>query len=224
MVFSPSEKITDIPNYVLASHGEMGAQEVKSIIGQHPEILSKILGEEYNQKEADETIITIENAIRCHMGPNPGFIEKILESVNKVLKRRGESEIKYPYPEKGDVVAETLLAADMCSLAGRKGREKVLAIRSNVPFFKEQDEILSKEYEKFGLDLSPGEAALLSGFDSAEQSRDMLKDLADREWVNKAIEASKEKDYLYEGKKVNYAQASVKREEFEKAKKIEMAA
>ena len=217
----PPEDKADIENFVLAVHGETGAEEAKKILEKNPEIITKILGESYNKKEAEKVILTIENAIRSHMGPHPGFMTGILERVNKTLRQKGEAEIKHPYPKKGDVVAETLLAADMCSLAGRKGREKVLAIRSAVPFFKKQDKELSEEYKKYNIDLTPGQAALLSGFKSAEEARDMIKNSADKEWINKAIEDSKKETYLYglgkELETVNYADAVEKKEKFEMA-------
>ncbi|MBU4331582.1 HD domain-containing protein [Patescibacteria group bacterium] len=216
----PPEESANIQNYMLAAHGEIAANEVKSIFEQQPEMLTKILGENYSEEDVEKTISTIEEAIRCHMGPHPGFMTRILENVNKELQKKGEMEIKHPYPEEGNIVAETLLAADMGSLADRKGREKVLTIRLNVPFFRKQDEHLSGECQEFDIDLSPGEAALLSGFDSAEQARDMLEDEDDREWVNELIEESKKGQYTYSEEKINYHDAITKREQFETAKRL----
>lgn len=220
----PPKEAGDIKNYILAAHGEIAAGELKNIIKEHPEILIEILGNNYNKKEGKQAIITIKNAIKSHMGPHPGFMTMILENVNKTLKEKGLDEIEHPYPPEGDAVSETLLAADMGSLASRKGREKVLAIRSAVPFFKKQDENLCKEYQELGIDLAQGEAALLSGFDSAKQAKDMLRDEGDKKWANELIEESKKEDYLYEGEKINYDEAIVKRERFEKAKTSKIAA
>ncbi len=215
----PDSETKDIPNYMLAAHGELGARETITILSEHPEILKKILGENYSGEEADKTVGLISNAIRAHMGPHPGFMTFVLNGVNSKLKEKGLPELQHPRPLEGEVISETLLAADMCSLAGRKGREKVLVIRSAVPNFKQEDEKTCAEYKKFGIDLTPGEAALLSAFASAEQARDMLKKESDRLWINSTIEESKEGGYLYENQPVNYAAASAKKEKFEKALK-----
>ena len=214
----PEDKKAKIPNYTLVAHGEMAASEIKNILNDYPEILNEILGDSYTEKEKEETTSIIENTIRSHMGPHPGFMGVILETVNKQLKEMGEEEIKHPYPN--NQIAETLLAVDMNSLAGVKGREKVLAIRSVVPFFQKQDEDLCNEYKKYNINLTMGEAALLSGFDSAEQARDMLKNQDDKEWINQTLEDSKDNDYFYKEEKINYQTAIAKRKEFEDAQKI----
>lgn len=214
----PKDKKAKIPNYTLAAHGEMAATEIKNILNQYPKILNEILGDNYSKEEKEETILIIENTIRSHMGPHPGFMDRILKNVNKELKEIGEKEIEHPYPD--NQIAETLLAVDMASLAGTKGRKKVLAIRSAVPFFKKQDEDICNEYKKYNINLTTGEAALLSGFDSAEQARDMLRNQEDREWINQTLENSKNNNYIYEKEEINYQTALAKRKEFEDAKKI----
>ena len=219
----PPKELADIQNYMLVAHGEIAANEIRGIFEQQPKMLTKILGENYSKEEGEETILTIENAIKSHMGPHPGFMTGILENVNKALQKKGEMKIKHPYPEEGNVEAETLLAADMGSLADCRGREKVLAIRFNVPFFKKQDEDLCEEYKKFAINLTPGEAALLSGFDSAEQARDMLKDEDDKEWVDRLIRESKRGQYTYSGETINHHDAIIKREQFETAKRLKEA-
>ncbi|MBU0723109.1 HD domain-containing protein [Patescibacteria group bacterium] len=227
----PASEVVDIPNYILAAHGDMAAKEIKEIVNTHPEVLDKILEEGYTEEEKEEVIDRIKKAIKSHMGPHPGFMDEILTKVNQALQEKGMAEIEHPYPEEGDEIAKTLLAAnmhlqvdeiaktllavDMRALAGEEGRKKVLAIRSAVPFFKEQDEQLCLEYKEYGIHLSVGEAALLSGFDSAEQAQNMLKDPEDNKWVGQAIEASKEKNYIYAGKPITYQDAISKREQFE---------
>jgi len=215
----PEKPIDAIPNYTLAAHGEMAASEIKNILNDYPEVLNKILGENYSEEEKEETTSIIKNAIRSHMGPHPGFMDGILEIANKHLKKMGKDEIKHPYPD--NKIAETLLAVDMASLAGSNGRKKVLAIRSAYPFFKKQDEDLCNDYKELKIDLTPGEAALLSGFDSADQARDMLKEQEDKEWVNQIIEDSKNSDYFYEGEKLNYQTTIAKRKEFQDAQMLE---
>jgi len=199
----PSAEFKDVPNYVLVNHGEMAAGEVKNILATHPEILTNILGAESSEEDKNAVISKMETAIRCHMGPHPGFMDGVLANANKKLEEKGLAQVGHPRPPEGDAVAETLLAADMCSLASVGGREKVLAIRSAVPFFRGQDVDLSEKYKVFGkytgnkMDLTPGEAALLSAFDSATQARDMLGSQSDRDWVDLRIKESMEKEYTY---------------------------
>lgn len=221
----PEEGAQNIPNYALAVHGEKMAGEVDDILNENPNILKEILGENYDPKEGEATAENIKTAIRCHMGPHPGFMTGILSGVNAKIKESnsGLQEIEHPYPPEGDKIAETLLAADMASLADSGGRKKIMAIRADVPFFTDQDQKLVNSYKNKGIDLLMGEAALLSGFDSAEQARDMIKNEEDKEWINQKIEESKKQSYAYKNKGlkidqlVNYSSAQGKREKFLKA-------
>jgi hypothetical protein len=204
----------EINNYVLAAHGEMAAEQLPNILNNHPETLTKILGNNYSKEDCSRVINQIQNALRCHMGPHPGFMDFILDSVNQRLSELGEPLLEHQPPKSGDKISEILLAADMYSLADRKGREKVLAIRLAVPIFQKQDEILCAKYNKLGINLSMGEAALLSGFDSADQAKDTIKDADDRIWIDQTIENSKNGDYKYGDEVVNYQQAVAKRNNY----------
>ena len=199
---NPPDDKKDIPNYVLAIHGDNAAEEAKKILERNEGVLKEILGEEYTDEDKEKAINTVSNAIRSHMGPHPGFMDFILNGANAKLKEKGEEAIEHPYPEEGNIVAEVLLAADMRSLAGNKGREKVLAIRGVSEFFQDLDRKTCKEYNQYLKssslgEITMGEAALLSGFDSAEQARDMIKNEGDRKWVGEAIEKSKKEPYRY---------------------------
>jgi response regulator RpfG family c-di-GMP phosphodiesterase len=123
-----SAETADIPNYILAAHGELAASEVPEILAEHPEVLSSIFGSKYTDQAGERITKQIQTAIRSHMGPHPGFMSGILAGVNKTLEKKGMARLEHTYPPADDKVAETLLAADMHSLAGRQGREKVLAI------------------------------------------------------------------------------------------------
>ncbi len=210
-----------ISNLVLAMHHDLAAKKVEPLLEKNPDILKEILGDNYTEEEKQDVVSKIQKAIKSHMGPHPGFMDGILASVNKGLKEKGAQPIEHPYPEKGDKVAETLLAADMKSLAGRKGREKVMSIRKAVPFFVSQDLETVKKYKEAGVDLTQGEAALLSGFDSAEQARDMLPDQEDKDWLKQAIEESMLEPYDFGDEKVSYFEALRKRTLFEASKQEE---
>ncbi len=212
---SAPEEYKDIPNYTLATHAETVAKEVPNILAD--EYLKSLNIQGDPEKIRQE----VTKAILEHMGPHPGFMDEILKGVNTELGKRGGKKIEHPSAE--GKLSEALLAADMKSLAGEKGRKKVLSIRSNVEFFANQDKNLAEEYKKYGIDLSQGEAAFLSGFDSAEQARDMQKDEGNREWVNQSIEDSKKVEYNFPGseKTITWAEVSTKRSQYADAKKLE---
>lgn len=200
-----------IDNYILAAHGEIAAEQLPDILNNQPEILTKLLGDNYSAEDYLLVLNKIQDALRCHMGPHPGFMDFILTNVNKQLAELGQPLIEHKRPKNGDKVAEILLAADMYSLADRQGREKILAIRLAVPFFQQQDSILCAEYNKLGINLTMGEAALLSGFDSADQAKYTVQDNDDQAWIDQAIEKSKNGDYKYGDEVINYQQAIAKR-------------
>ena len=212
---SVPEKYKDIPNYALAMHAKTATEKV-------PEILTderlKELGVEGDPEEIRQQV---SKAILEHMGPRPGFMTYILEKFNQDMEKIGEEGINYPEAE--GKISEVLLAADMKSLAGEKGRNKVLSIRANAKNFIEIDLKTVDEYKKYGIDLTQGEAALLSGFDSAFQARDMQKDPKNKEWVNKSIEDSKKAEYDFSGQKVTWQEASEKKRQYEEAKSLEEA-
>lgn len=206
---APPEKAKNITNYVLASHGEKAAEQVDNLVTN--KILEKAgvdITDENAVKSAKDQIASV---IKEHMGPHPGFMDFILGSVNKQiqeenkkLKAQGKElipEIKHP-PAKGKI-SETLLAADMASLASRAGREKVLAIRSGEKYFNDQDKKTVIKYKNLRINLTMGEAALLSGFDSAADSHNMLKSETDRKWVQHLIDESKKEPYSYKNPKTN---------------------
>lgn len=208
-----------VSNLVLAMHHNLATDETDTLLKKNPEILKHVLGDNYSEKEAAIATDVIKNAIRSHMGPHPGFMDFVLAGVNKELAKMGAGQIEHPFPEKGDSVSETLLAADMRSLAGRQGRKKVLSIRKVVPIFVSQDLALVEKYKAVGIDLKQGEAALLSGFDSAVQARNMLPDKGDREWLDRAIDESKVEPYNFGDEKITFDEAIRKREQFEELNK-----
>jgi hypothetical protein len=212
---SVPEEYKNIPNYTLAMHAKKAA-----------ELVPDILTDEYLEKhgimgDSEEVRRDVAKAILEHMGPRPGFMEGILTKFNKDMEAKGGKGIDYPAAE--GKVSEALLAADMKSLAGEKGRKKILSIRNNVSSFSDQDKKMVEEYKLRGIDLSQGEAALLSGFDSAFQARDMLGNEKNREWVNQTIKKSKKGEYSYgeEGKKLDWQTAEDKRKQFEEKKSLE---
>lgn len=207
------EGYEDIPQYTLVMHGLTASQEARRILTDDE------LGMNFVKSEPgsfDEIRETVSRAILEHMGPRPGFMSGMIEGVNKKLRERGEKEIEYP--EAHGKVSEALLAADMKSLAGIKGREKVLSIRSNVEFFKKQDEGTAVEYSAHGIELTPSEAALLSGFKSAEEARDMITNEDFKAWIDDAIKGSLGYEYDLGGAKVSGHDVMEKKRRFDEAK------
>lgn len=207
-----------IDNYVLAMHGELAAAEVPALLTDA--YLARI---GFSENDFEDIRIQVADAIRQHMGPHPGFMDFVLNGVNAKLREMGKSEIAHP--EAVGKISEALLATDMYSLADSNGRKKILSIRSENPGFIKTDEELCAEYAKHGVDLNRAEAALISGFDSAFQARDMIKDEKNREWMEQAIEESKYVAYDDgQGGKINWGDVEMKKRLLEAAKKIRLAA
>lgn len=216
----------DIPNYTLANHGESAATEVDSVVTN--QMLEKAGIDVSDPNAVQDAKNTISGAVREHMGPHPGFMDGILAMTNAAIEAKNKELIaagKDPvplikHPQSEGSVSETMLAADMGSLASQAGREKVMAIRSNVPFFDQQDQSTVSLYKKYGIDLKQGEAALLSGFDSAADAHDMLPDTSDRERTMSLIDESKLKTYKFnnptskEKEQVTWQEATQKRVDF----------
>ena len=233
---TPPKWAAGIGNFTLVYHGESAAEEIGS-----NEKLQQLLKDELGEDDLEDKVAHIQRAIRSHMGPHPGFMSDVLGMVNEELKEKGLDQIEHSRPKEGDQVAEVLLAADMYSLASSKGIRKVMAIRSAVPFFKQQDKDLSTEYAEIGIELNPGEAAILSAFDSAYAARDMIQNNDDKEWIQSTIDKSVESKYRYNplddgdrrisghvpegcdrrqtGIMVSIEEAQQKRKQFEDAKK-----
>lgn len=209
------EHLKDVPNYILACHGEAAAEESFAVL------TDEFLASKGFQGDFEVVRQEISRAIREHMGPHPGFMDGILAKANEKLRELGEAEIRHPKAE--GAISEALLTVDMRSLAGEKGRKKVLAIRAAVPVFKVIDQKTVEEYAALGVDLSMGEAALLSGFQSAFEAQAMLADPEGKAWLGQEIESSKNREYHY-GSGVNevvvrWAQAESKRQRYEDLKR-----
>lgn len=209
------ERFKEVPNYGLARHGETAASAALLML------TDEYLASKGLRGDGDTIRQEISRAIREHMGPHPGFMDGILAKANEKLRELGETEIEHP--KANGLISEAMLAVDMRSLAGEKGRKKVLAIRAAVPVFKMIDQKTVEEYATFGLDVSMGEAALLSGFQSAFEARNMLEDSDGQSWINEEIESSKDVEYHY-GSSANevairWADAESKRQRYEDLKR-----
>lgn len=204
------EEFADIPNYGLVTHGQRVAVEVEKILTD--ERLERYGFENYSP---DEVRAQAGGAIAQHMGPHPGFMTEVLEGVNRVLEDRGLPPISHP-PAQGRI-SETLLAADMASLASAEGRKKVLVIRANNEFLRVLDSLVAEDCRRFGLELGQGEVALLSAFESAGQAVEMITDPDDRRMLEEIFEASKGEEYRFgdDPKPIRFEEAWRKREEFE---------
>ena len=200
------EGAADIKNYILAAHGEIAANEAEGILEERPQILEKILGEGYGDEQKKEAIDRIQTAIRSHMGPHPGFMTGILEGVNRELVKKGMPPIEHPYPDKNDNISETVLAADMASLASTEGRKKVVSIIFNDLYFRDLAEKDAKLAQSKGIKLEASDIAVMNGFKSAEEARDMIRDPNDREWMDGLIEKSKGETNMYGDREVKFTE------------------
>lgn len=215
----PPQDKKEIKNYVLAAHNEAGAEEARRFLEdeKNAEYIEKILphkrprvlwglqrgeGKEYDK---EKIIITIENAIRRHMGPHcrqetdkPFFMDKILAGVNAQLSKA--EKISHPQPE--NQIDKILFASDMKSLAGPRGVQKILDIRFSVPNFRQEDGDLCTAYEKScgRRDLNLAEAALFNALESGLEARDSISkddDPEDWAWINESVEEAKQGNYFY---------------------------
>jgi hypothetical protein len=204
------ENSREIKNFVLVNHHEMAAAEVEEILRvRHPEILGLTPEGQEQSPEAERIINSVKNAIICHMGPSPGFMDQTLREANKELSEKGLLQIAHPEPN--DNVSKILLAADMRSLAGPGGIQKILNLRA--ASFLADDERLCAKYREHGRELSVPEAALISAIDSALDAVDMVSKTCGKKgvkWIHAAFDAAKQTEFIYrrgeEETKVTYDQ------------------
>jgi hypothetical protein len=226
-VDSPPNWLENIDNAMLVYHGEAASEELA-----FNEELREILKNKFGEENFEKNILHLQNAIRSHMGPHPGFMSEALRVVNEQLKIKEVEPIEHPHSKEGDKVAEILLAVDMYSLASPKGVQKVVTVRSETPVFKAEDEKLVAKYAQLGIDLDIAEAAVLSAFDSACAARDMIKNKEDKEWIEEAIEETVGVKYVYKAsdetgqsekleKPVSIKTAQEKRKLFEDKQKVQ---
>jgi len=174
-------------DYRLLIHGKTASQESMEILSDEFLVKHSIIDDFENIREI------VSRAIAEHMGPNPGYMGFVLEATNKKLKDMGETEIVHPRAR--GKVSEVLLAADMKSLASEHGICKVISIRYN--FNQAQDRKVVQEYKDKGVNLTMGEAALLSAIESANQARDMISDLELKMEISKTINEAMGVEYKY---------------------------
>jgi hypothetical protein len=198
----------DIPDsvkhiYWLVAHGETAAAEVGQYLDANPSVQDFL--KTANPGLGDFAIKErIEMAIRSHMGPNPGFMEGVLNYVNGELGE--DSRISHPYPEEGDRVAEILLAADMKSLAGPQGVEKVIGdimADKKEGGWREEAQLEAEKANELGYDFTTAQMAFLSAYDSGVNAFTMIKNDEDKEWVGEALDETENHIFVIEGEKVD---------------------
>lgn len=207
------EEYKDIKNYTLVMHAKIASEKIPEILTD--EKLEKMGVEGDFEKIRGE----VARAVLEHMGPIPGFMADEIEKFNKKMEEKGGERISYP--EANGKISEALLAADMRSLASVDGINKVLLLRSVAPDFIKEDFDSVGEYKKYEINLIQGEAALISGFKSAFQARDMQKKEEYQNWINEEIEKSKTVKYIFLGEEIIWEDVESKIAEYEEKKKIE---
>ena len=213
----PAE-VSHIKIYNLVVHGQQAAQESKEILTN--DYLEKHGFENYSVQELEKARKEVSQAINQHMGPHPGFMSDMLKKTNQALTKEGKPLIEHPTAQ--GKISEILLSADMGSLASVNGRKKVLNIRAAGENFQKTDQETVEEYQKLGIDLRQGEAALLSGFESGRQAIAMIKDPQGRAWIETLFKESKKAEYYFaqDPRPLNFETAIGKEKEFEEKSKI----
>ena len=219
---SPPPELAGIKNYALAAHGQTAAAESREILSD--EFLKEHSFENDSPENLEKIREQVSQSIAQHMGPRPGFMANILTGVNKALKEEGHLPIEHP-PAQGKI-SETLLAADMRSLASANGRKKVMSIRAYNDFFRSIDKQTVEEYKELGIELRQGEAALLSGFESAKQAVEMIKNPQDKILLEEVFWESQKEEYKFgeDPQPIKFDSAKQKEEEFQKRRLIKRVA
>ena len=129
----------------------------------HADVGSDVAREKLQELGKDEAFIaTVENAIRCHLGPFP-FIE---EEAEKYAQRTGE-HLHLPRP---DTEIEWLFYdADMLALMDIEGIEKVRVLRETTDDFVVEDEATARKEGG-----TPRAAAYRSALQSVKRAADTL--------------------------------------------------
>ncbi len=211
----PPDEAKNIAWYTAVTHGQTGVIEARKALSgttnqEVQSIFENILGDSYTLEDRNRVIDKVANAIINHMGPNPGFMGAKREEVRAEIEARGLKYllplVVHPYPN--DRISEILLAADMRSLAGDDGINKVLMIRYVQKEPRKEDIDAAKESRRKG----PGEVfdtaevAFMSAIGSAEAAMAMIANEGDRHWVAEVFYKAIKKDYYYLGrtKPLNY--------------------
>lgn len=215
---STPPKLKNIKNYALVAHGQTAAAESGKILSD--QFLKEHGFDNSSPEDLERVREHVSQAIAQHMGPHPGFMTNILKGVNKALKKEGHSIIEHP-PAQGKI-SETLLAADMRSLVSVNGRKKIMSIRAHNNFFYSLDKQTTERYQDLGVELRQGEAALLSGFESAKQAIAMIKNPQDKMLLEKIFWESQKKEYKFgeDSELVNFNSAKQKEEDFQKRRLV----
>ncbi len=129
----------------------------------HADVGSDVAGEKLKELGKDEAFIaTVQNAIRCHLGPFP-FIE---EEAEKYAQRTGE-HLHLPRPQTR--IEWLFYDADMLALMDVEGIEKVRVLRETTPDFIAEDEAVARADGG-----TPRAAAYRSALQSVRRAADTL--------------------------------------------------
>ncbi len=129
----------------------------------HADVGSDVARQKLQELGKDEALIaTVEQAIRCHLGPFP-FIE---EEAEKYAQRTGE-HLHLPRPQAR--IEWLFYDADMLALMDVEGIEKVRVLRETTPEFMAEDEAVARTEGG-----TPRAAAYRSALQSVRRAADTL--------------------------------------------------
>lgn len=112
--------------------------------------------------KSESFIESVQQGIRCHMGPFP-FIE---EEAEKYAKKTGE-HVHHPRPR--SKIDRLFYDADMLALIDIEGIEKVVVLRRTTPEFVREDERVAAQEA-----ITPRAAAYRSAMQSVQRAADTL--------------------------------------------------
>lgn len=157
---------SDVPlklksDYSLLMHPEMGSELTRALLNEHPEWI------EHTESDTVESIL---QAIRCHSGPIPGFIQNRLDFYNTQSTR----SIQLPLLDPKHTPSLILLAADMMALGSTAGVRKIVQLREHSPHFRAEDVIKTIHDQRDTTHEVRIDSALKSAYEGAAMVREIL--------------------------------------------------
>lgn len=157
---------TDVPDnlksdYTLLMHPESGAKMTEALLKKSE--LAALIG--------DENKTSIVQAIRCHSGPIPGFMQDRLDYYNAHSK----TPIQLIEIDPTHTPSIMLLAADMLALGSPAGVKKIVQLREQTPHFRIQDVTATVQGQRATTQEVRVDSALKSAYQGAEMVRNLMK-------------------------------------------------
>jgi len=148
--------------YILLMHPEMGASLASSLFKNQPKLDQIVEG----NNTAD-----VAEAIRCHSGPIPGFMQSRLDHYNS----HTDTPIHLDEIDPTHTPSIILLAADMLALGSPAGVEKIVKLRESAPHFRVEDITATIQEQRATTQEVRVNSALKSAYEGAAMVHNLMK-------------------------------------------------